>query len=851
MYNMHYKPSIYDVMKISQGNVGIGTNTPQNSLHVAGSLGLYKDGITPVFQTSSSGLEIGRNLTFANRSLGLGIETEVLGSNAVFVLNENIPRSYIHIDDPSNGSNPWVAAFDADLVNPNYQEEVTRGLFIGKDGTVYATTEVYGYGNTTIRNPDGTIFSIPDLNTSNIGSYAIVSSFQSSGTPNWHRVFATSNVVYNGEFAYAPSICCDTLGNSYVLGDTQMMAVVFDSNLTPWWSSPNTVNANGTGGFLVKYDVFGNPLWVSFVTASTLYLGLFGNAIDETSNAMYVVGCIYKYDSEESLTFYNANGSVTSTQIEMANYDGLGLVIKYDLNGNVQWVNTINGINSDYVTQVAVDEDHNVVFASMLDSANGASSVEMQSQDSNHLLVSGTDSYIVGKYDSQGNAVWGISIAPSIPGYYGPGVVQNICTFGNDVYVVTGVDDVYDLIITNSDGTTITLTDFSYSHVYIKFNADGMYQRHTHITGGYFAGNDRKYGLRTGLSFDKYGNMYICPFIESNHIDPILIYNSDGSCNVLNIALEGDVYIAPVLKFNQDGIFMHKVATLTNANYTIPYNVAVDHVHNRLYVTVTSLTFGYSTTFEVYNREDQNVYSFQNIDTSAGFLVALDLDSGNIVKPGITLKLPAQETDHFHKDIFLTTTKTTPYTAHLHLENRDHTYKYMPITLDHSNVTVQKSFRWTSNAWISTSQFEPTAQGVNLVDYYYGDQFFTATGSNYIGANIAWQKKTHDNKLAFRVTTKCSLASDEEIAYRQFEALVSPIANENSNMPYGIVSAEVGDIYGPSFSNLYHTITRHSDHSVDLKVHWDTSSINYVGNIELHVLATTRLGDISFHPLHG
>lgn len=80
---------------------------------------------------------------------------------------------------------------------------------------------------------------------------------------------------------------------------------------------------------------------------------------------------------------------------------------------------------------------------------------------------------------------------------------------------------------------------------------------------------------------------------------------------------------------------------------------------------------------------------------------------------------------------------------------------------------------------------------------------------------------------------------------------MSPIANENSDMPYGIVSAEVGDTYSPSFSNLHHTITRHSDHSVDLKVHWDTSSINYVGNIELHVLATTRLGDISFNPLHG
>jgi hypothetical protein len=126
-----------------------------------------------------------------------------------------------------------------------------------------------------------------------------------------------------------------------------------------------------------------------------------------------------------------------------------------------------------------------------------------------------------------------------------------------------------------------------------------------------------------------------------------------------------------------------------------------------------------------------------------------------------------------------------------------------------------------------------------------------SAGSNYIGANIAWLNKTIDNKLAFRITTKCSLASDEEIAYRQFEALVSPVDNASSNMPYGIISAEVGDTYGISFTNLHHTITRNSDRSVDLKVGWNTNSSNHVGNIELHVLATTRLGDITFAPLHS
>lgn len=64
-------------------------------------------------------------------------------------------------------------------------------------------------------------------------------------------------------------------------------------------------------------------------------------------------------------------------------------------------------------------------------------------------------------------------------------------------------------------------------------------------------------------------------------------------------------------------------------------------------------------------------------------------------------------------------------------------------------------------------------------------------------------------------------------------------------------TSEIGDTVGTVFSDLHHTITRNSDRSVDLKVGWNTNSSNYVGNIELHVLASTRLGDITFNPIHG
>lgn len=857
---MYYKPSIYDVIKIYKGNVGIGTNSPQNSLHIAGSFGLYKDGIAPVLQTTSSGLEIGQNLAFANRPLGLGIETEVLGSNAVFVLNENIPRSYIHIDDPSNGLNPWVVAVDGDHENPSGQADIVRSVHVGRDGTVYTTSEFDNNFTTIFRNPDGTQSTIEGLIYSNISRFAIVSSYQPGGELNWHRVIATSNEITSG-FMYAPTVVSDVYGNVFVAGNGEAAMVVYDSNQSPWWNSLRTCNenhaANGSGGYLLKYDSDGNPVWVSFFGCTT-QASVYNHTLDETSNAIYLVGHAYPNQSGDNLTFYNPDGSQSSNQITTTNSDCVGLVIKYDLNGAVQWVNTIDGVSNDVVIKVDVDMDHNVVFASMLTFANNSSNVVMQSQDTNHLTIQGLNGNIIGKFDAQGNAIWGVNISTQAGVDQVFGKIQNVRTRGNDIFVVMEGDsnNDHDIVITNANGTNVNIAIPEPCFFVIKLNADGIYQWHTRISPCFAVGNDRYLAIHSGLTFDSLGNIYITPFIHQYGSDnAVIVYNPDGSFNVVpvreDLNFPGSEYNfhSYAFKLNPNGYFLHRIAHIGTSGYGVArsMDVALDEMRHRLYMS----SWGVVSTFNVNNREGDLVYSFSNLDFIAGFVLALDLDSGNIVKPGITLKLPAQESDHFHKDIFLTTTKTTPYTAYLHLENRDHTYKYIPITLEQSNVTVQKSFRWTSNAWVQSSQFEPTAQGVNLVDYYYGDQSFTSASSNYIGANIAWQNKTQDNKMAFRVTTKCSLASDEEIAYRQFETLVSPIANENSNMPYGIVSSEVGDTYGSSFSNLHHTITRHSDHSVDLKVHWDTSSINYVGNLELHVLATTRLGDITFAPLHG
>jgi hypothetical protein len=827
-----YTSSLYGLINVRNGEIGIGGTTP-----------------TPAFRTTENGLELGKQLSFINRPLGLGAETEVIRGNQSLTLNQNIPASYIHVNNPPGA---WIIAVDGSNDNTRSdQNDVPRSVVVSASGKVFSTFDFDGYYYTIFRNPDGSSNIIPELESSNIYKYAAIACYSPSGVPQWHRIVGTSNIY--GGLMYAPYVTVDSQDNAYVAGYAESTMSVYDSNQEKWWTSPNDQNQNGYGGYVVKYDTHGNPLWASF-TGTSNEVQLFKHAID-SSNSVYAAGGFSVTTQGDPLIVYNGDGTLSNLgSLTSDAYNYAGLIEKFSEDGNLVWVNTIDGVSDDYVSQIIVDKNDHIIFAAYAEQDDTFSNVVIQSQNTSNIVLAGDNSTgagIIGKYDTHGNALWVIQITNS-PNLYGKAVALAV---NDDNEIIVFVRKETDLTVTDADGTIVSVPDpsggggNSHACVLLKFNENGLYQSHTYITGTEFDEYATVYYSSSGLSVDSSGNIYVGVFGDPT--SPVLtIYNPDGTSNVVDTnslnELTSGGYHSTILKFNSHGYFLNTVAHFDGNYDANVLSIALDENRRRLYACV----FGTSDDFAVSNRYGSNVYTFNNIDYLAGFVVGLNMDTGDVVAPG-ALILPAHESDSFTKDVYVTSLHPAPFTTYLELENRDHTYKFMPITLELSNVTVQKSFRWTSNSWVSTTQFEPTANGVNLVSYYYGDQPFATSGSNYIGANISWQNKVTDNKLAFRVTTKCSLASDDEIAYRYLDALVSPVDNETSNMPYGIVTAILGDTYATNFINLDHTILRSSDRSVDLKVTWDSSVTDYVGNVELQVLASTRLGDISFQPIHG
>ena len=143
------------------------------------------------------------------------------------------------------------------------------------------------------------------------------------------------------------AISLDDAGNIYITG-TFGKDLNYFSGTSPVTAPSTLSNTDKTDFFIAKYNPDGNFIWVR--RSQTDSDDVTAMAIDVNSNSVFATGT---YKSVCSF------GPLSATAL-FGNLDVF--LIKYDLNGNEQWLISGGSNHEDYITGISADESH-VYFA--------------------------------------------------------------------------------------------------------------------------------------------------------------------------------------------------------------------------------------------------------------------------------------------------------------------------------------------------------------------------------------------------------------------------------------------------------------------------------------------------------
>ena len=201
------------------------------------------------------------------------------------------------------------------------------------------------------------------------GETIFLAKYSSAGNLVWVRKGVTPNVHVNRGYSLAIN---PNTGSLFLTGVSQENTS-FSSADNQVYVVPGSLNWHM---FLVKYDLRGQFLWGEWNEASPNSIP-HRVAIDSNDNA-YVGGWF-----EASATFHSADGNnqtVTglSGPVQTApDYPGDSFLVKYDKNGNLQWINDVGGYKA-IATDVAVAPDGSVSLTGFIGNINTGSSTQAQ-----------------------------------------------------------------------------------------------------------------------------------------------------------------------------------------------------------------------------------------------------------------------------------------------------------------------------------------------------------------------------------------------------------------------------------------------------------------------------------------
>lgn len=193
------------------------------------------------------------------------------------------------------------------------------------------------------------------------------------------RLQAQSYVWAKGEGGIgndaANSIAVDDFGNTYITGNLAGMAEFTGTTI------------QGAGLYdviLVKYNLFGNLMWAKS----------FGGIGNDQGNALkYKNGYLYMAGAYEDTATFLPNGSIISKG------EADAFVAKFDLDGNLVWLNHGGGANFDYAAGVDADDDGNVYVCGTYETSAAFDTTILSTTN----LFS--ESFIAA-YDANGSLLW-------------------------------------------------------------------------------------------------------------------------------------------------------------------------------------------------------------------------------------------------------------------------------------------------------------------------------------------------------------------------------------------------------------------------------------------------------------
>lgn len=298
----------------------------------------------------------------------------------------------------------------------------------------------------------------------------------SAGVVQWAQRFGSGGTNQNGG-VQGVCVSTDAAGNVYVGGNFSRDCR-FGGSLTTNTGGTVISSVYGDDGFIIKYSSAGVFQWVKHIkSSSTAPQGSeCVRGIDVTASGIYVTGT-FSGRTDFGGTF------LTST-LDGASYSTDVFVAKYDLSGNLVWVQQVVGNKTDYSTGISADAaDNFYVFGEFQSTATFGS----YSITSGGGAGSTITNPFLAKYNNAGVCQWvrsGYSTS-SISNYYlttqPPAVDIN-----NNIYISgsipAGASINWGSVQSNGSGfSTIYCT---------KFNASGTHQWSQQFTstGDIFSG---------------------------------------------------------------------------------------------------------------------------------------------------------------------------------------------------------------------------------------------------------------------------------------------------------------------------------------------------------------------------